>query len=122
MRQRGRTPRPAAALIHVPPGCLAARRPAAPACSYFFLWTARSAPTARLCAQIVGVLRGRPSADAPGAGHCDVVLSVDASTAPDLPFIASCGHQGDGSIQVWAHESWAAGEAEGRGAAAMDTS
>lgn len=72
--------------------------------------------------EVVGVLRGRPSADAPGAGHCDVVLSVDASMAPDLPFIASCAHQGDGSIQVWAHESWAAGEAGAGGAAAMDTS
>lgn len=53
------------------------------------------------------MLRGRPSKDAPGAGHCATVLAVDATQpaadpavqAPQL--IASGGHMGDGSIRIW---------------------
>lgn len=86
-----------------------------------FATACTAVPTCPLV-QVVGVLRGRPSAAAPGPGHCDVVLSVDASMAPDLPLMASCAHQGDGSIRIWAHEGWVAGEAGAGGVAQMDTS
>jgi hypothetical protein len=51
--------------------------------------------------QIVGILRGRPTADAPGDGHCSTVLSVDAAVEVGCRLIASGGQLGDGCIKLW---------------------
>ena len=51
--------------------------------------------------QIVGILRGRPTADAPGDGHCSTVLSVDAAVEVGRRLIASGGQLGDGCIKIW---------------------
>lgn len=56
-------------------------------------------------APLLGVLRGRPSADAPGQGHCDAVLSVAAH--PTLPVMASAGHERDRAVKIWKHTSLA---------------
>ena len=57
--------------------------------------------------QISGLLRGRPTADAPGDGHCAVVLGVDACGARGRPLLASAGGEADRTVKLWAHESWA---------------
>jgi WD40 repeat protein len=54
------------------------------------------------CPQIAGILRGRPSPDAAGDGHCNTVLTVDAAMAAGRELIASGGHMGDGTIKIWA--------------------
>ena len=54
--------------------------------------------------QIMGILRGRPSADAPGSGHCATVLAVDAAQQVGCMLIASGGHTGDGTLKIWQHE------------------
>lgn len=74
-------------------------------------------PHSHLCcypgAQIAGILRGRPSADAPGGGHCAIVLSVDAALEPGRQLIASGGQAGDGSVKIWQHEGMAAAGSSG---------
>lgn len=53
---------------------------------------------------VAGLLRGRRSADAPGEGHSDVVLSVDATEGAGVPpLIASCGM--DSTVKIWEHVS-----------------
>lgn len=69
--------------------------------------------------QVVGLLRGRPTADAPGDGHCSIVLSVDAAMEAGRQFIASGGHHGDGAVKVWAHDSVGGGSG---GPSPMDAS
>jgi COMPASS component SWD3 len=49
---------------------------------------------------VAGLLRGRPSEDTPGDGHCDAVLAVDAN--PVLPMIASGGYERDRTVKLWA--------------------
>lgn len=51
-------------------------------------------------AQIVQTLAGRKDADAPGDGHCDAVLAVDAH--PKVSAIASGALERDATIKVWA--------------------
>ena len=52
---------------------------------------------------MVGILRGRPNADAPGQGHCDVVLAVDAALKDGRRLIATGGQTGDGALKIWLH-------------------
>ena len=68
--------------------------------------------------QIVGILRGRPSADAPGGGHCATVLAVDAAQQVGCMLIATGGHAGDGTLKIWRHVQMPAAEAGAAGAAA----
>ena len=67
--------------------------------------------------QVAGILRGRPSPDAPGGGHCATVLVVDAAQKVGCMLIASGGHTGDGTLKIWQHERMpAAGTAAANGA------
>lgn len=54
-----------------------------------------------LCrAQMVQRLEGRPDRNAPGDGHCDAVLAVDAH--PKLSVIASGALEKDCTVKLWA--------------------
>lgn len=48
-------------------------------------------------------LEGRPDKDAPGDGHCDVVLTV--SCHPQKSIIASGALDADCTIKIWADNS-----------------
>ena len=49
--------------------------------------------------EVVGVLRGRPTAASSDGGHCDVPLAVDCSS--EAPLIASGGGDADRTIKLW---------------------
>lgn len=96
------------------------------ACLYARLPRAAASPTSPLAlrnaTQIAGILRGRPSQDAPVGGHCATVLTVDAALEAGCLRIASGGQKGDGSVKLWQHESMgAAAAAGGGGVARMET-
>jgi len=59
--------------------------------------------------EVVGILRGRPSADAPGTGHCDVVHSVDANNHKSI--LASAAGTSDCTVKVWRRRSSSGGAA-----------
>ena len=48
---------------------------------------------------IVGLVRGRRDADAPGEGHCDVVHGVDVS--PTAPMLATSAGGRDATVKLW---------------------
>lgn len=49
----------------------------------------------------LGVLRGRPSVESNGDGHCDVVSSIHTSQV--TPHVATGGGTADCTIKIWAH-------------------
>lgn len=49
------------------------------------------------------VLPGRPNKGAPGEGHCDVVLCVDAH--PTQAALLSSGHVNDASVKLWEYSA-----------------
>lgn len=52
--------------------------------------------------QVLQQIPGRTSADEPGHGHLDCVLSLD--THPTKPIIASGGHEKDATVKLWQHQ------------------
>ena len=55
--------------------------------------------------QVVQVLQGRPSKDAPGEGHCDAVLAV--ACHPKETMIASGGLTADCTVKIWVDDALA---------------
>lgn len=59
---------------------------------HVYMWDLNS----RVCR---GILRGKPSREAEGHGHCDVVLGVEASSVQ--PLIVTAAGSGDCTVKIW---------------------
>lgn len=68
-------------------------------------WSRAVPKPARGRAQVVQVLQGRPSKDAPGEGHCDAVLAV--ACHPKETMIASGGLTADCTVKIWVDDALA---------------
>ena len=53
--------------------------------------------------ECLGILRGRPSAESNGEGHCDFVSSIHTSQV--TPHVVTGGGAADCTIKIWGHSS-----------------